>query len=95
MKYLNDINYKDCVGKICKSKSSGGFKIVKYNNARDVQIQFLNTGYEATVELGVIRNGDVKDPYLPSVYGVGVLGTKYHLSLMALIQKSMCCGRVC
>ncbi len=33
MKYLNDISYKDCVGKILKSKNSGGFKIVKYNNA--------------------------------------------------------------
>ena len=26
MKYLNDISYKDCVGKVCKSKSSGDFK---------------------------------------------------------------------
>ena len=77
MKYLNDVSYKDCVGKVCKSKSSGDFKIVKYNNARDVQIQFLNTGYEATVELGVIRKGEVKDPYSPSVFGVGLLGTKY------------------
>ena len=32
VKYLNDINYKDCVGKICKSKSSGDFKILKYND---------------------------------------------------------------
>ena len=23
MKYLNDVSYKDCVGKVCKSKSSG------------------------------------------------------------------------
>ena len=39
MKYLNDVNYKDCVGKICKSKSSGDFKIVKYNDSRNVEIQ--------------------------------------------------------
>ena len=32
MKYLNDISYKNCVGKVCKSKSSGDFKIVKYND---------------------------------------------------------------
>ena len=77
MKYLNDVSYKDCVGKVCKSKLSGDFKVVKYNNAKDVKIQFLNTGFETTVELGSIRNGYVKDPYSPSVYGVGVLGTKY------------------
>ena len=45
MKYLNDVNYKDCVGKVCKSKSSGDFKILKYNNNRNVEVQFLKTGY--------------------------------------------------
>ena len=80
MKYLNDVNYKDCVGKVCKSLNSGDFKVVKYNNARDVQIQFLKTGFEATVELGHIKNGSVKDPYSPSVYGVGIIGTKYPVS---------------
>ena len=77
MKYLNDVNYKDCVGEVCKSKLSGDFKIVKYNDARNVEIQFLNTGYEAVVQLGNIRNGNVKDPYSPSVFGVGVVGIKY------------------
>ena len=76
MKYLNDVT-KDCVGKVCKSKSSGDFKIVKYNNKTNVVIQFLKTGYETTVRLTNIRNGYVEDPYLPSVYGVGILGTKY------------------
>ena len=77
MKCLNDVNYKDCVGKVCKSKSSGDFKIVKYNNARDVEVQFLKTRFEMTVELGSIRKGEVKDPYAPSVYEVGITGTKY------------------
>ena len=77
MKCLNDISYKDCVGKVCKSKSSGDFKIVKYNDSRNVEIQFINTGFETTVQLGDIRSGKVKDPYVPSVFGVGVVGTKY------------------
>ncbi len=77
MKYLNDVSYKDCVGKVCKSKSSGDFKILKYNDKKNVEIQFLKTGFETTVELGSIRNGKVKDRYLPSVYGVGVIGDKY------------------
>ena len=76
MKYLNDVT-KDCVGVVCKSKSSGDFKILKYNNNRNVEIQFLNTGYETVVRLGSIRSGYVKDPYVPSVYGVGITGTKY------------------
>ena len=76
MKYLNDIT-KDCVGKVYKSKSSGDFKILKYNDSRNVVIQFLKTGFEAVVQLGHIRNGNVKDPCSPSVHGVGVTGTKY------------------
>ena len=80
MKYLNNVSYKDCVGKVCKSKSSGDFKILKCNGAKDVEIQFLKTGFETTVQLGSIRNGNVKDRYLPSVHGVGVLGAKYPVS---------------
>ena len=58
MKYLNDISYKDCIGKVCKSKSSGDFKILKYNDCYNVEIQFLNTGYEVVVRLDCIRNGN-------------------------------------
>ena len=76
MDYLNDVS-KDCVGKIFKSKSSGDFKILKYNNSKNVEIQFINTRFETTVQLGNIKSGKVKDPYLPSVCAVGILGTKY------------------
>ena len=75
MEYLNDIS-KDCVGKVCKSKSSGDFKILKYNS-KNVEIQFVNTGFETTVQLVQVKSGKVKDRYLPSVYSVGILGSKY------------------
>ena len=63
MKYLNDVRYKDCVGKVCKSLNSGDFKIVKYNDAHNVEIQFLKTGYETVARLGNIKIGKVKDLY--------------------------------
>ena len=87
MKYLNDVNYKGCVGKLFKSLNSGDFKIVKYNNSYNVDIQFLKTGFETSVHLGSIRNGSVKDPYLPSVYGVGVLGAKYPSTINGVNTK--------
>ena len=77
MKYLNDVNYKGCVGNVFKSKSTGDFKIVKYNNAKNVEIQFLKTGYVMVVTLDTVKTGLIKDPYSPSVCGVGILGTKY------------------
>ena len=80
MKYLNDISYKDCVGKVCKSLNSGDFKIVKYNDNRNVEIQFFKTGFEMVAQLTTIRSGLIKDPYLPSVHGVGITGTKYPVS---------------
>ena len=87
MKYLNDVSYKDCVGKLCKSKSSGDFKILKYNDKTNVEIQFLKTEFETTAYLGSIKSGKVKDPYSPSVYGVGVLGTKYSPSINGVKTK--------
>ena len=87
MKYLNDVSYKDCVGKVCKSLNSGDFKILKYNDARNVEIQFLKTGFEALVELGNIKSGKVKDPYLPSVYGEGILGVKYQTKIDGISTK--------
>ena len=76
MKYLNDVT-KDCVGKVYKSLNSGDFKILKYNDSKNIEIQFLKTGFETSVQLTTIRNGLIKDPYLPSLYGVGILGAKY------------------
>ena len=87
MKYLNEVSYKNCVGKVCKSKSSGDFKILKYNDSKEVEIQFLKTGFETSVQLTNIRNGNVKDPYSPSVYGIGVLGVKYPSRVNGVLTK--------
>ena len=87
MKYLNDVSYKDCVGEVCKSKLSGDFKILKYNGATDVEIQFINTGFETIATLGNIKSGLIKDPYSPSVYGIGVLGTKYPSTINGVKTK--------
>ena len=87
MKHLNDVNHKDCVGKVCKSLNSGDFKIVKYNDSYNVEIQFLKTGYEMVARLGHIKSGGVKDPYSPSVYGVGITGTKYPSRVNGVLTK--------
>ena len=81
MKYLNDVNYKDCVGKVCKSLNSGDFKILKYNNSENVEIQFTNTGYRKVAEMKEVKTGSIKDPYSSSVYGIGVVGNKYLASM--------------
>ena len=86
MNYLNDVS-KDCVGKAYKTLNSGDFKIVKYDDSRNVEIQFLKTGYRKVAEMKEVRSGEIKDPYLPSVYGVGVLGAKYPTMVNGVITK--------
>ena len=86
MKYLNDIT-KDCVGKVYKSKSSGDFKILKYNDSRNVVIQFLKTGFETVARLDHIKSGEIKDPYSPSVCSVGISGTKYPSKVNGVTTK--------
>lgn len=53
-------------------------KIVEYNGRRDVIVEFqdefkgkVHTCYNHFV------SGDVKNPYYPNVYGVGIVGNKY------------------
>ena len=87
MTYLNDVNRKDCVGQVCKSKSSGYFKVLKYNDSGNVEIQFLSTGFKMFARLGDIKNGEVKDKYLPSVYGVGIVGAKYPTKIDGVLAK--------
>ena len=87
MKYLNDVSYKDCVGNVFKSLNSGDFKVLKYNDSYNVEIQFLKTGYETVARLGDIKNGNVRDPYSPSVHGVGITGTKYPITVNGVQTK--------
>ena len=95
MDYLNDVNYKDCVGKVCKSLNSGDFKILKYNDSYNVEIQFVNTGFETVVQLGRSKTARLKiDTYhLFMVLAYWVLNI--HLRLTVFIQKSISCGQVC
>ena len=47
----------------------------------------MKTGYETSATLGNIRNGKVKDPCVPSVYGVGVLGNKHPITINGVLTK--------
>lgn len=53
-------------------------KIIKYNNANDMFVEFQDS-YKGIVH-GAYRefkNGKIKNPYFPEVYGKGMVGQKY------------------
>ena len=82
MKYLNDVKAKDIKSSIgtdtvYQSKNSGCFTITNYLDSYNIGIRFIDTGYEMVAHLGNIKIGKIKDPFSPSVYSVGILGTKH------------------
>lgn len=68
------LSNKSYENQILQSRSYGEFKVLKYNNAFDVEIEFLLTGYKTSVQLSNVKIGSVRDPYYPTVYGVGYMG---------------------
>ena len=71
---------KQAEGQIFKSRTCGLFKVLKYNNAFDVEIEFIKTGYKTHGSWSNIKRGQVKDLYYPKVYGVGYFGEGIYTS---------------
>lgn len=53
-------------------------KVIEYNGARDIVVEFQDC-YNAKVHTTFynFKNGLTKNPYFPSVHGVGIAGNKY------------------
>lgn len=61
-------------GTLHESNAYGSFTVTAYTNSRNIEIQFINTGTKHTTDQKAIRQGTVKDKFLPVVCGVGYLG---------------------
>ena len=75
------------------STKSGDCEVIRYQDSAHVKIRFLETGYKVWSEAGNLRKGLVKDPLVPSVFGVGYPGAgKYEYKkhpLLYSLWKSM------
>lgn len=61
-------------GNIFESKNYGKYVVEKYIDSTLIHIRFILTGFTRTIDAKSLRDGSVKDPYCPSVFGVGYLG---------------------
>ena len=53
-------------------------KIVEYNTNRDMIVEFQDKyGAKVHTSYSLFLNGGVKNPYIPSVLGIGMIGSKY------------------
>lgn len=73
-KHKNDM----IVGSTFTSERFGELLIVEYISALKIKVRFTETGHEKFASAGSIRNGSVKDPFIPTYYGVGYLGVGTH-----------------
>ena len=57
-------------------------KIVEYNSSKNIVVEFQDE-YKMNLETqyGHFISGNIKNPYFPSVYGVGIVGAKYLATL--------------
>ena len=62
------------VGKIFETLNFGKLEVIEYRNAKDVTVKFTETGFVTKAEASQIRNGQVRDWTLPTVFGVGFHG---------------------
>ena len=65
---------KKYVGEIFKTKNYGELLITKWVSCNEVCVRFIATGYETKVRMSDIKKGMVRDRYVPSVCGVGIIG---------------------
>lgn len=63
-------------GQVFETNEGGSCTVLVYKNASHVEIRFNDSyGLLATVRTGDLRKGKVKNPYHPSVHGVGFIAT--------------------
>lgn len=62
------------IGDIIGSLNYGDFQVMNILKGYKAEIRFLKTGYTTVKKLSNVREGKVRDPFFPNVYGKGFLG---------------------
>ena len=65
---------KDRTGEFGFSSQGEKMTIVRYGGARDIDVQFEDGVILEHREYGNFKKGNIKNPFFPSVYGVGFMG---------------------
>ena len=63
-------------------------KIIEYNKSNDIVVEFQDEyKYKVKNAYGNFKRGTIKNPYYPSVYGIGITGNKYPRSINCKITR--------
>lgn len=80
---FQNINQQGRIGEIKENNQGSFMKIIRYGNANDIDIEFLDDfHYQVfSVRYRTFSAGSIKNPYYPSVFNVGIIGSKYPSSI--------------
>lgn len=78
-------------GTILPTKKWGDVRVVNYRNAREVDIEFLDTGFKKTTRAELLRKGVAFDPTTPSVFGIGFIGDGPYDSVLNVKEYGFWC----
>ncbi|CAM0058702.1 HNH endonuclease [Vibrio phage K406] len=69
------------IGDIYTSKNFGDMEVISNEGSRNVGVKFLNTGHKVYgLQRGNVVRGNVKDVFVPTVEGIGYLGTPRYVA---------------
>lgn len=69
----------EIVGKIFPTNNGGDCVVVEYISSKKVVVEFMGEfPCKVVIEAGALRKGEVRNPYLPSLCGVGFVGVGPH-----------------
>ena len=75
-------NIKQRIGEEKLNNQGCLMRIIEYNHCRDMVVEFQdNFKGKVHVNYENFSSGKVRNPYLPSVYGVGITGNKYKIKI--------------
>ena len=79
---MSDVKYRK-VGEIKENHQGSLMKIIEYRNANDIDIEFLDDFHYKIygVRYRTFNSGNIRNPYHPSVFNVGITGIKYPISI--------------
>lgn len=67
------------LGQVFETNGGVDCVVIKYKSTKEVWVKFLDIhGYEVSTQLTDLKFGKVKNPYAPSIHGVGYVGVGKH-----------------
>lgn len=78
-----DVKVKQSVyiGDIFTNGEGCSYVVIDYKNSQEATVKFDDvSGFETTTNVSNIKKGSIKNPFYPSVYGIGFIGVGRHKS---------------